>query len=260
MTRIAVEKVTLRFPIFSKAQAHEHTDDIDHDSRLIVSKAGRITSVQALTDIDFALSQGDRLALLGQNGSGKTTLLQVISGLLPPDEGRVLVRGKATNLININLGGNLAASGHRNITLRGLAGGYSRQEIEEKRPSIVDFCGLGEFLDMPVMTYSAGMRMRLFFAIATAFEPEILILDEWLSTGDAGFKAKAAERMNSFVDRAGILVLASHSRELLQANCNLALWLDRGRCRAFGEINQVLDAYDAAYVSASQQAAHQAAE
>jgi ABC-type polysaccharide/polyol phosphate transport system ATPase subunit len=244
MASLSVENVSLVFPLYSPAQLHEHVAPEDHDKRLIVSPKGRILGVKALEDVSISLKSGDRLALVGRNGSGKTTLLQIMSGIILADAGRVVVDGRCTNLININLGMQPEASGNRNITLRGLAAGHARATIEARRPEIAAFSELGEFLDMPVATYSAGMAMRLSFAIATAFEPEILLLDEWIGAGDAAFQAKATDRMKRFVSKAGILVLASHNRRLLADTCNLALWLDRGRVSAFGPINEVLDAYD----------------
>lgn len=215
------------------------------DNRMITNKNGELIAVHALEDVSFRLRQGDRLAIVGRNGSGKTTLLQVLAGILSPDQGRVVTRGRKTSLININLGVQPEATGHRNITLRGLAAGYTRKAIDEKRAGIAEFSELGDFLDLPIETYSAGMRMRLTFAIATAFDPEILILDEWLSAGDIGFKDKATKRMQEFVAKAGILVLASHSRALLLQNCNICIWLDSGRIRQFGDVEEVVNSYEA---------------
>ncbi|KAA5804106.1 ABC transporter ATP-binding protein [Alkalicaulis satelles] len=206
---------------------------------------GRVIGVRALQGISFTAEAGDRLALLGENGSGKTTLLQVLAGIYAPDDGVVEIDGRTTALVNINLGMNAEATGHRNITLRGLASGRTRDEIEDKRAEIAAFSELGDFLDLPVETYSAGMRMRLSFAIATAFEPDVLILDEWLSAGDAAFRKKATERMRRFVDKAGILVLASHSPSLLSDTCKRALWLDQGRVRAEGPVGDILKEYNA---------------
>lgn len=216
-----------------------------HDSRIIISPTGKIRAVKALENISLDLKSGDRLAIIGRNGSGKTSLLQVLAGIIPPDTGRIVMRGVATSVININLGMQPEASGHRNIMLRGLAAGRTRAEVEAKRSEIQEFSGLGDFLDMPVTTYSSGMRMRLNFAIATAFEPDILLLDEWLSTGDAAFREKATERMKAFVGKAGILVLASHNRKLLLDNCNTAIWLDGGVVRARGDVKTLLDEYEA---------------
>ena len=154
------------------------------------------------------------------------------------------MEGRTTSLVNINLGMSSEATGNKNITLRGLASGRTRSEIEARRTEIAAFAGLGEFIDLPVSTYSAGMRMRLNFAIATAFEPEVLILDEWLSAGDAKFRKAAAKRMVEFVGQAGILILASHSASLLQENCTRGLWLDDGQLRFDGPIEEVLKAYE----------------
>ena len=245
MPLLAVEDVSLAFRLYARAQSNGPGDADAPDDRIVRSANNQIIGVRAIENISFRLESGDRLALIGRNGSGKTTLLQVLAGILAPDSGRVIVDGRATNLININLGMQMEASGHRNITLRGLAAGHSRADIEKRREDIAAFCELGAFLDMPIETYSAGMRMRLNFAIATAFEPEILLLDEWISAGDASFRAKASERMKSFVGKAGILVLASHSRQLLLDNCNRALWIDRGKVRAEGAVKAVLDDYEA---------------
>jgi ABC-type polysaccharide/polyol phosphate transport system ATPase subunit len=168
----------------------------------------------------------------------------VLAGLLPPDSGEVTLSSKPTSLININLGMELEADGHRNIILRGLAAGWRKADIIARQKEIESFSGLGPFLDMPVGTLSAGMRMRLNFAIATAFDPEILLLDEWLSAGDAEFQLRAAERMNKFVASAGIVILASHGRRLLEQTCNRCIWIDAGHVRMTGAVSSVIDAYE----------------
>ena len=252
MTFLRADGVSLEYPLFvgSSAGAQSHGADSASD-RMVFHANGRPKSVRALTNIDLNFEAGDRVGLLGKNGSGKTTLLHVLAGLLPPDHGAVAYAGRLTSLININLGMQMQATGHRNITLRGLASGMSRDEIERLRPAIAEFSELGQFLDLPVETYSAGMRMRLVFAIATAQNPEILLLDEWLSTGDEGFRAKAAERMKSFADRAAIMVLASHSVPLMLSTCNKAVWLDHGAIRMQGEVGTVIEAYRADAMSSS---------
>ncbi|WP_425410216.1 ABC transporter ATP-binding protein [Hyphococcus sp.] len=212
--------------------------------RLLMDRRNSVVGVKALQGVSFELNSADRLAVIGHNGSGKTTLLQVLAGIFPPDGGSVTVQGRTTSLINLNFGMAPDTSGHKNILLRGLAAGHSREVIESKREEIAAFSELGEFLDLPVETYSAGMRMRLSFAIATAFEPEILILDEWLSAGDASFRNKASVRMQEFVGKAGILILASHSRKLIEENCNRALWLEKGKVRAFGDVEPLLSEYE----------------
>ncbi|MEM1410527.1 MAG: ABC transporter ATP-binding protein [Pseudomonadota bacterium] len=241
MAMIRVENITLVHPVFaaSAGRMDAHADR----SRMAVNKRGRVVGVKALQGISFELGTGRRVGLIGANGSGKTTLLRVLAGILPPDEGCVIVEGRTTNLININLGVKPEASGHRNITLQALANGYSREDIEARRERIAKFSELGSFLDLSVDTYSSGMRMRLSFAIATAFQPEILLLDEWLSAGDANFREKAAKRMREFADEAGILIVASHNPALLRNTCESVLWLEEGRVRMLGPVDEVLDAY-----------------
>ncbi|MDZ7627823.1 MAG: ABC transporter ATP-binding protein [Parvularculaceae bacterium] len=244
MVSVIVSKVSLSFPILTGSRAQYEIPGA-HDDRLVKWPNGSFRAVRALRDISLSLDRGDRLGIIGPNGSGKTSLLQVVAGIYTPDSGEVRLTGRATSLINLSLGMQPEASGQRNITLKGLAYGHARAEIERKRQAIIEFCELGEFIDMPVMTYSSGMSMRLAFAIATAFEPEILILDEWLSTGDAAFRMRAVERMNSFARRAGVILLATHSKQLLLDNCNLGLWLERGMVRGFGDIKSVYASYEA---------------
>lgn len=239
MPYLKAQGVSLVFPLYSASTK----PTLSGNANVVTDKTGKMTGVRCLQNIDIDLRSGDRLAVIGGNGAGKTSLLQVLAGIYPPDVGYVEVSGSCTNLININLGMRPEATGYENILLRGLAAGHSRLEIEEQRQQIAAFSELGEFLDMPVRTYSAGMRMRLNFAIATAFKPEILLLDEWLSAGDASFRARAAERMGSFVGKAGILVLASHSVSLLKKNCNKAIWLDQGTIKASGDVETIWDAY-----------------
>lgn len=238
---LTADGVSVTYPI--KSSSSDRSDG-NADARMVTNSKGELIAFRALEDVSFELKQGDRLAIVGRNGSGKTTLLQVLAGILAPDEGRVTTWGRCTSLININLGIQPEATGHRNITLRGLAAGYSRKAIEEKRAGIAEFSELGDFLNMPMEAYSSGMRMRLTFAIATAFDPEILVLDEWLSAGDSAFKRKATRRMQEFVSKAGVLILASHSRALLLQNCNLCLWLDGGRVRKFGPAEETVQAYE----------------
>lgn len=243
---ITAEEIAVTFPVRSNIAR-----EIDQQSasRMLWDQKGRLRGVRAISGVSFELRKGDRMAVVGENGSGKTTLLQVLAGILAPETGKLTVQGRVTSLININLGTQAEASGHRNITLRGLAAGYSRAEIEVKRQEIAAFSELGEFLHMPLDTYSAGMRMRLIFSIATAFDPEILILDEWLSAGDTAFREKATKRMNDFVEKAGILVLASHSRKLILDNCDTAIWLDEGQIKASGPAKEIMDAYETEHQS-----------
>lgn len=248
--QILLQNVSLDFPLHSTtkmAQVQNQRDVVPptRDKEKLYTKNGRIQGVHALRDLNLSIKSGERVGLIGKNGSGKTTLLQVLAGILPPTRGVVTITGRPTSLINIRLGLMAHATGHRNIMLRGLAAGQSRADIEIKRQEIIEFSQLGEFLDLPVSTYSAGMRMRLNFAIATAFMPEILILDEWLSAGDQEFKVNASQRMKEFAGQAGILVLASHGPDLLLDNCDRGIWLDNGSVHMDGPIKDVLKAYKA---------------
>jgi lipopolysaccharide transport system ATP-binding protein len=195
---------------------------------------GRARRVVALDGVSFELAAGDRLALTGRNGSGKTTLLKLLYGIYAPTGGALAVDGRIDALFNINLGFRREATGRRNIELRGLINGWSDYEIAARIESIIAFSELGDFIDLPFKTYSQGMAARLAFSIATSFEPQILLMDEWIGAGDASFLAKARMRMAELAERASILVLASHNRTLLQQTCTRRLELDQGRVVSFG--------------------------
>jgi len=190
--------------------------------------AGRRQFVTALQDVSFSLKAGDRLGLVGPNGAGKTTLLKVLYGNYTPSSGRLNVNGRVDALFNINLGFRPEATGRRNIELRGLISGWHPDEIAQRSPSIIAFSELGAFIDMPFKTYSQGMAARLAFAIATSFEPEILLMDEWIGAGDRDFQDKARQRMAEMAQRAGIIVLASHNETLIKNTCNAVLELRDG--------------------------------
>lgn len=199
--------------------------------------------VQALHDVSFEARAGDRIALVGPNGAGKSTLLRTLAGIYPPVNGKVESRGTMAVMFQPGLGIAPEASGYDNIMLAGLFHGMSPDEIAAARPGIIDFCDLGDFLHLPVRTYSAGMRMRLTFAIATSAKPDILIMDEAIGVGDKGFIAKAAERRKTFMTQTSILVLASHSRAIIKQTCNRIIWLDKGKIVADDTVDNLLDTY-----------------
>jgi ABC-type polysaccharide/polyol phosphate transport system ATPase subunit len=200
--------------------------------------------VEALRDVSLAFQAGDRVALIGHNGAGKTTLLRVMAGVYEPFAGDVTSFGRISPMFDVSLGIDHDISGYDNIRLRGLILGLTADEIEERMPDIVEFTELGDYLDIPVRTYSSGMMTRLTFAVATCFSPEILLMDEWIMAGDAVFMAKAKQRVESFVERANILILASHSIEICRRWCNKAVWMERGEVRAQGDIETILSAYE----------------
>ncbi len=209
----------------------------------IAADANHRITVEALRDVSASFAVGDRVALVGHNGAGKTTLLRVMAGIYEPVSGTVRSRGRISPMFDIGLGIDSELSGFDNIRLRGLILGLTPAQVEERMADIVEFTELGEYLDIPVRTYSSGMLTRLTFAVATCFEPEILLMDEWIMAGDASFIAKAQARVDLFVEKASILVLASHNREICQRWCNKALWLERGQVLRFGPIDDILDAY-----------------
>lgn len=185
--------------------------------------------VQAFKDLSFVLEAGDRLGLVGRNGAGKTTLLRVLAGILESTSGTLEITGRTDALFNISLGFRPEATGRRNIFLRGLVNGWSPEEIAEHTEEIIAFSELGDFIDMPYKTYSAGMAARLAFAIGTHLKPEILLMDEWMGAGDATFQKKAQARMRELADEAKILVIASHNEALIKGSCNKALEMPMGK-------------------------------
>lgn len=239
MTSIRAQGISLRYPLFSAAGGPVSPDGA---AQMILTK-GRRRFVQALRNVSFSLVTGDRLGIVGRNGSGKSTLLRVLAGILPPQEGEVVVEGQLAALLNIGHGMRVEASGERNIILRGMMAGKSRKDAEAQVARIAEYAELGDYIKLPVRTYSSGMAMRLNFAIATAFDPEILLLDEWIGAGDQAFSHKVHARMDALVAEAGIVVLASHNAAMVEQACNKALWLDRGEIAAYGETGAVLDAY-----------------
>ncbi|MEN0653311.1 MULTISPECIES: ABC transporter ATP-binding protein [Hyphobacterium] len=197
--------------------------------------------VTALEGVNLELFNGDRLGLIGPNGAGKTTLLQVMASILPPTSGRVVVEGRISSLLSIHTGLDQECSGLQNIRDRARHMGCTEGEIRRQFDDIAEFSELGDYLHLPMKTYSAGMRLRLAFAIATAFEPEVLILDEWISAGDAQFQKKAQARLSDLIERAGIFAFASHNRSLQSSFCTKGLVLEKGRPVFFGPINEALD-------------------
>lgn len=200
---------------------------------------GRV-GITALENISLSLKDGDRLGLIGPNGAGKSTLLRVLAGILPPTSGRVRIEGRLSALMSIHLGLDKHSTGYDNIRGRARFMGCTEEEIDERFNEIAEFSELGDYLNLPIVTYSAGMRLRLSFSIATAFSPEILILDEWLSAGDEYFQQKARTRLMGLIDRTGIFAFASHSEKMLERMCNKALVLRHGKVAYLGDVKEAL--------------------
>lgn len=210
--------------------------------RLGQDKQSRVV-VQALRDISFRLTSGDRLGLIGANGAGKTTLLRTLAGIYEPVLGRMRVQGSLNAMLDPNLGMNGDLTGRENVLLRGLYNGLPRSELARLETDVAEFAELGDFIDLPVRTYSSGMVVRLGFAVATAIRPQILLMDEWFLVGDAEFIDKAQERLEHMVRGAEILVLSTHDAAVVQSWCTRVLWLDQGRIREDGPPNAVLESY-----------------
>ncbi|MCK1734685.1 ABC transporter ATP-binding protein [Bradyrhizobium sp. 138] len=199
--------------------------------------------ITALNGVSLDVRAGDRLAIIGANGAGKTTLLRVLAGIYHPTAGSIDVLGRCLSLFDLSAGFDEEATGYENIMRRGLVIGARRAEIDARRAEIAEFSELGDRLDLPLRTYSSGMMLRLIFAVATAVEGEIVLLDEWIGVGDQQFRKKARQRLDEIVARAGILVLATHDVELIKSTCNRAILLDQGRITAAGTTEEILGRY-----------------
>ena len=244
MACIRLDHVSVSFPIYTAGSRSIRARLMAAGSsgRIATDAASRVL-VRGLEDVSAEIVHGERVALVGRNGAGKTTMLRVMAGIYEPVAGTATVEGKVAPLFEVALGMDPESTGYENIVLRGLYLGLSKAEIRAKADEIAEFTELGSFLSLPLRTYSAGMQARLSFAVSTCIDPEILLLDEGIGAGDAAFLEKARKRLNAFVARAGILVLASHSDTLVRQLCTRALLLDQGRIVACGPVDEVLARY-----------------
>lgn len=245
MSRIELTNVMVDFPIYDgRSRSLRH--------RILGLSGGRIGAseshnvvVHALRDISLSLVDGDRLGLIGRNGAGKSTLLRVMAGIYEPVAGRITVAGRLGCLTNVTMGMDMESSGYENIVVRGLMMGMSRRETLGHLSDIESFSELGDHLNLPLRTYSAGMLLRLGFAVSTTREPEILIIDEMIAAGDRAFADKAAQRLDRLTSAAHILVVASHVPETLKRLCNKLALLREGRLVEVGPVDEILQRYAA---------------
>lgn len=246
MASIELENVVVSFPVYdqSSRSLKKRLISATTGGRIeSASETGKITVVQALDGVTLSLKHGDRVGLVGHNGAGKTTLLRVLSGIYEPTTGRAMIDGNAAPLFDVSLGMDPEGTGFENIVLRGLFLGLSRNEINARVDEIAGFTELGDFLELPLRTYSTGMRMRLAFAVSTSIEPDILLLDEGIGAGDAAFLDKAQRRLREFAEKAAIIVLASHSEMLIRQMCEKAVLMEHGRVLRIGTTEEILECY-----------------
>ncbi|MGN6334389.1 MAG: ABC transporter ATP-binding protein [Motilibacteraceae bacterium] len=202
-----------------------------------------VRTVEAVKHVSFDVHDGTSIGIIGANGAGKSTLMRAVAGILPPTEGRIEVRGRISTLLALGVGFNASLSGRENVVLGGLASGLSRREVNERADEIADFAEIGDFMDAPMSTYSSGMFSRLAFSVAVHMEPDILLIDEALSAGDASFKKKAAAKMNELMQSARAMFLVSHALQSVKDLCNDAIWLHKGELMMRGKPEEVIAAY-----------------
>lgn len=244
MAHVVLDHVSVSFPVL-------HTGHRSLKKALVAQATGgailrgaaSVPMVQALHDVSAEFKPGDRVGLVGHNGAGKSTLLRVIAGIYEPNQGTVETRGRIVPLLDLGIGFDADLSGRENIRLRGMYLGVPPSRFEAMAPDIAAFTELGEFLELPVRTYSSGMQMRLALGIATAVEADVLLMDEWVLAGDAAFLEKARARMARFVESARILVLASHSEAIIREWCNKAILMKGGEVIASGVVDEVFREY-----------------
>jgi ABC-type polysaccharide/polyol phosphate transport system ATPase subunit len=252
MARIELDKVSLTFRVRQRGRITLKEFLVRQMFRRSVNP---MIEVRALQEVCLQFHEGERVGIVGHNGAGKSTLLKVLAGIYPPSRGRRLVEGRISSLFDIALGFEMDASGWENICFRGYLQGETPQTIRAKLQPIADFTELGDFLNMPVRYYSAGMLVRLAFSIATAIEPEILLVDEVLSVGDMAFQEKARVRMREMIAKAKLIVIVSHDLVNLTQLCDRAVWMDHGRVRQVGPTAEIIAAYTAAVHAGQSQAA-----
>ncbi len=238
-TVIKVENVKMKFNL-----SKEKTDNLKEYFIKFIKRELHSYPFWALKGVSFEVKKGDKLGIIGLNGAGKSTLLKLISGVMKPTEGEIWVKGSMVPLLEMGAGFDPDYTGRENIFLKGALLGYTRRFLEEKFDEIVEFSELEEFIDVPLKNYSSGMKARLAFSIATMVEPEILIVDEVLSVGDAKFKQKSREKMNSLLNEDATVLFVSHSTGQVRDICNRAIWLHKGKLITEGPVDEVCDAYE----------------
>jgi lipopolysaccharide transport system ATP-binding protein len=243
MAAIHIRDVAVSFPLYhGESRSLKKTVFAAASGRLGQDRKHRLV-VEALRNINFSLKSGDKIGFVGSNGAGKTTLLRTMAGIYEPVSGRIDIEGDVTALLDAGQGMNFELTGRENIRLRGLFNGLNDEQIELLQADVADFAELDQFLELPVRTYSSGMVVRLGFGLATSIKPQILLMDEWIMAGDASFMDKAKQRVETMVRGAEILVLSTHSADIILQWCNRVIWMDKGQIKADGTPEEILSAY-----------------
>ena len=241
---IETREAWVEFPIFDAKTRSLKKAFLGKAGGVIGRNTDNVVVIEALRDITMTLRMGDRVGLVGHNGAGKSTLLRLLSGIYEPTRGRTAIRGRVAPVFDLGVGMDPEITGYENIIIRGLFLGQTRKQMLAKVDEIAEFTELGEYLSMPLRTYSTGMRVRLAMGVVTSIDPEILLLDEGIGAVDAEFLKKVQVRLQALVERSGILVFASHSNEFLARLCKTAMWIDHGTVRMHGGIEEVVGAYE----------------
>lgn len=229
VTSVIAKNMVVEFPIYGgKSRSLKNTFIRAATGGMLARDAADRVVIKALNNVSFEFREGDRVGIIGHNGSGKSTLLRTIAGAYEPVSGSIDVTGRLATMLSITLGMDTESTGYENIFLRALIMGLTRKQIEPLVGEICEFSELGDYIDMPMRTYSSGMAMRLAFAISTSIPADIVLMDEWMSVGDAEFSGKAQARLRTMLDKARILFLASHDEQLIHRNCNKIIHLDHG--------------------------------
>lgn len=243
MALIQLNSLTIDFPIYHLNARSIRKRFLRLTGGALRKETAHTVIVKALDNITFTLEHGDRVGLIGHNGAGKSTLLRVLAKIYEPSYGSINIEGRVSPLLNVMLGINPESTGYENILVRGLLLGLKKEEIQVKMQEIAEFTELGEYLSVPIRTYSAGMQLRLAFAVATCIKPDILLMDEMIEAGDAAFKKKAEGRLKEFIEQSSIMVLASHSNETIKKLCNKIILLEKGQLKYFGDLEAGFEKY-----------------
>lgn len=244
MVHIRLKNVSLSYPIYTAENSSlRATLGSQIGGRIGQSQKGTQV-VTALSDVSLEINSGDRIGIIGHNGAGKSTLLKVLAQIFYPQIGQIEIKGDVSCLVDITLGMNAELSGLENIRLRGIFLGLTNRQINDLTPSIVEFSELGDFIHMPIRTYSSGMYMRLAFAITTSVYPEILVMDEMIGAGDAAFLDKAVVRMEDMIGKTEIMVVATHSNFIIRKFCNKVIWMEKGEVKEYGNVEETISSFE----------------